>query len=402
MYQISLIIPVYNVEKYIGRCLDSVYAQKNVKLQVICVDDCSKDCSKEIIVKYKDKIPYLELYENDRNRGLAYTRNAGMEKVEGEYTFFLDSDDCLGENCLNGLYIYAKENNLDALTYNSVKISENDIKLDDDFYIRGCSYEIADGIQMLKEFMENGDLVRTAWGTMYRTAFLKEQGIAFINGIYHEDLPFTFEAMIKAKRVGCRDDMAYQYRQHEKSITHSQNYEKLIAGAIEGYKKIKRLIQVTGHTENFMEVSEKYLEGVRNLIVGEYLEQKMIGGEFSKSTEDYILEEQIFEKENAEYYFSEEDYKKIVQYPAVSLYGAGYIAKRVYWILKELTNIEYIFVTKGKSAPEYFFGRKVLEWDKGLAKQYPIIVAVTRKYQREVMDVFSAAGFTNYVLVNVD
>jgi len=100
---ISVIIPVYNVEKYLAECLESVISQDMGNIELVCVNDGSKDSSLDILKAYAEKDDRILIIEQG-NQGLSCARNAGIDRAGGEYILFLDSDDCLAEHALKGMY----------------------------------------------------------------------------------------------------------------------------------------------------------------------------------------------------------------------------------------------------------------------------------------------------------
>ena len=118
MIKVSVIIPMYNVEKYIGQCVESVCGQTLRELEVICIDDGSNDATAQVVESLREKDERVSLVVQ-RNQGVSASRNAGLKLARGEYISFLDSDDYLKENALEILYAEAKEKELDELFYNA-------------------------------------------------------------------------------------------------------------------------------------------------------------------------------------------------------------------------------------------------------------------------------------------
>ena len=110
MKKISVIVPIYNVEKYIKRCLDSILMQKYQNLELILINDGSTDNVEEIIKTYIEKYPNIIKYIKKENTGLSDTRNTGMEIATGDYIMFVDSDDYISQNLLNNLKPYMNKN----------------------------------------------------------------------------------------------------------------------------------------------------------------------------------------------------------------------------------------------------------------------------------------------------
>ena len=121
--KISIIVPVYNVGKYLKICLDSLVNQNfNLEYQIILVDDCSTDDSLKIIQNYSLKHKNIVLLKNDKNEGPGNTRNKGIKYAEGEYILFLDADDFISLDALSIIYDEAKKNNADVVAYNFAKV----------------------------------------------------------------------------------------------------------------------------------------------------------------------------------------------------------------------------------------------------------------------------------------
>ena len=122
---LTIILPCYNVEKYIGACLDSIYRQDiHVKeYEVICVDDCSKDSTKEIIRTYQKRYSNITLIEHTINQTAGGARNSGIEAAKGEYIWFVDPDDMLIDNVLASALKKCQDNQLDILMFNFKKVN---------------------------------------------------------------------------------------------------------------------------------------------------------------------------------------------------------------------------------------------------------------------------------------
>ena len=116
MIKVSVIIPVYNVEKYLEECLNSVISQTLKDVEIICVDDCSTDNSCLILDKYKDIDSRIILIRHDINRGLGPARNSGLAIANGEYILYIDSDDYISNDYVETLYVTAKKYNSDVVS----------------------------------------------------------------------------------------------------------------------------------------------------------------------------------------------------------------------------------------------------------------------------------------------
>ena len=226
--KISIIIPVYNVEKYIGQCLDSILNEKTVGLpiEVIVVNDGSPDNSMVIVEKYKS---YQQLITIDQeNKGLSLARNAGLSVARGEYVWFIDSDDWLEEGAINKvLDIISVENAPDTIStglvwsYVNEKMNRCDMQIDNDYYISGRDY--------LKKKYLHGAIQRF----IIRREMLMTNGISFYPNIKHEDGLFGKQIVYLSDKILVLSQPIYHYRQREEgsimsSITIRNAYDIII------------------------------------------------------------------------------------------------------------------------------------------------------------------------------
>nr|WP_288305907.1 glycosyltransferase family 2 protein [uncultured Romboutsia sp.] len=225
-FDISIIIPVYNVEDYITQCLDSVFNQNNINIQVIIVNDGSKDNSHKIIEKY------LNLYENivyiqQKNQGLSMARNNGLKYALGEYVMFLDSDDYIEDDSIYKIYNKSKENDVDVLIFGYRKFFDN---------IESKSFDVINNIfeenkiykgDIVAQRMLTGDIKGYCWDKLFKLEYINKCCLKFEPNIYIEDYFPVFKMIYKSKKIGFTKDIIYNYRQRENSISNSKN-EKLL------------------------------------------------------------------------------------------------------------------------------------------------------------------------------
>lgn len=213
---LSIVIPVYNVEKYVGRCLQSCLDQgvSFNDYEIIVVNDGSKDNSLSII-QGKASCSTNIIVINQENQGLSAARNTGLYSARGEYVWFVDSDDYIEENCLKKLF-----NKLDGVI-DILQIQHryvyDDSSLNQDMPI----YHI-DGVKSGKDVFINGGLLTPVPFSIYRTSFLKKNKLEFYRGIFHEDIEFTPRANYLAQNVASFDEICYNYLQKRSgSITNN-------------------------------------------------------------------------------------------------------------------------------------------------------------------------------------
>lgn len=225
--KISVIIPVYNVENYLEKCLDSVINQTLEEIEIICVNDGSTDNSLEILREYSLKDDRIKII-NTANHGLGAARNNGLKVATGEYVFFLDSDDWIKECALELLYNKAKTNNLEMLFYQLTNYIDYDNTLSTtDLYDHKCFND--KNLEKLDYFTINNfenhlfEVPVIAYSKLYKRAFIEENKFRFPEGINFEDNEFFYDAIFNCNRAGYLKKHLLYRRRHEDSITGSFN-----------------------------------------------------------------------------------------------------------------------------------------------------------------------------------
>lgn len=222
--KVSVIIPVYNVEKYLRECIDSVINNTLTDIEIICVDDGSTDNSSQILKEYAHKESRIVVIHKE-NGGLSSARNAGMDVAQGEYILFLDSDDYIEPRALEYLYAESKKDNLDQMFFgaksfydygNGIKNKYNNY---DSYYTRKAAYDgVMTGRKMFAIMSENAEYKPSACLQINKRVFLNENKIRFIEGIIYEDNPFTLECLSLSQRVRYENINLYNRRLRENSI----------------------------------------------------------------------------------------------------------------------------------------------------------------------------------------
>lgn len=210
MPKVSVIVPIYNVEKYLRRCLDSLVNQTLQDLEIILVNDGSTDESgkiaKEYAEKYSDKVKYLE----KENGGLSDARNFGMPYATGEYIAFLDSDDYIETNAYQEMYDKAKEDDADYVECDFIWEYPDKVKEDK-------KYSYSNKKEMLA-------FVRVvAWNKLIRRKILIDNNITFPKGLRYEDVEFTYKLIPHLSKISYVNKCFVHYTQRQNSIANVQN-----------------------------------------------------------------------------------------------------------------------------------------------------------------------------------
>ena len=217
---ISIVVPVYNVEKYIHECLESILNQSYKNIEVIIVNDGTLDNSiAKIEDLLKDKRTRLI---SQVNQGLSAARNTGIKAALGEYISFIDSDDKVKSSFIETLYDKANETNADIVR-GSFRNFDGNIP---EGWITDFNISPSRGTEALRYFLNN-NVSFVVWSSLYRTTFLRENRLEFTEGILLEDGDFTTRSYINASVVATSDAPNYYYRVRPGSILTSNNAQRM-------------------------------------------------------------------------------------------------------------------------------------------------------------------------------
>ena len=203
--KLSVVIPVYNAEKYIRQCLDSILTKQKIALEVICVDDCSTDGTPAVLKEYQDKYENVTVIRNETNLYAGTCRNKGLMAAKGQYVHFLDSDDYVVDNVYEKLYTLAKENDLDWVKTTSEGFDdETGETIENPRYSMEKMYEgffgaFLDFQHFPKKFMDHMAVV--PWNGIYKRHFLLEKNIRFNSLFCVNDRSFFVDTCVKGERM---------------------------------------------------------------------------------------------------------------------------------------------------------------------------------------------------------
>lgn len=261
---VAVIIPAYNVEKWIGECLHSVVSQKVPFSEVIIIDDGSQDDTLSICKKYAMEYPYISIIEQ-RNNGQGYARNIGIRSVTSDYFIFLDADDLLSENAHSYINQHLTED-VDAVYYNGTGFGEAMQKSQERDYIRKgrYSYMIMKGQDFFLETYP-WDYKPVVWLTCYKTEFVKKNEILFPEHVVYEDNYFAFRFMMTANKVIHIDKELYIRRYRYGSTMLSSMSDKKICDLIFVFRGIWKF-SLTANLEKKYYVRQYLLDTLQQLI----------------------------------------------------------------------------------------------------------------------------------------
>lgn len=242
--KLSIIIPVYNVEKYIKKCLDSIKEQTMKDFEIIIVNDGAEDNSEEIIKKYQIQNESLKIrYFKKENGGLASARNYGVKHAKGNYISFIDPDDYLEPNTFECLNKYMVEG-IDLIKFKLKLVDKEGKNIKK---VNGPVFDKCSGEEAYKILCINDEFMDPACIYLYRREFFIKNKFQY-RLRYHEDFGLTSLIMVKAKTCASVDCYGYNYLQTENSLTRDTNY----------LKNKERANNMLDHYDYMINVIDKY------------------------------------------------------------------------------------------------------------------------------------------------
>lgn len=273
---LSIIIPVYNTEKYVADCLESVIQVVDVPYEIICVNDGSSDGSLSILEEYAKRYEYIRVI-TQVNAGLSVARNTGVLNVKGKYIIFLDSDDMLTKGALNELCNRLQADSPQVLVYDAECIYENEYlrktQFKDEYYRRKKAYgSNRVGQELFCEMIEANDYCDSACLLAIEREWLLETGLLFKKDMIYEDCLFTFWCYMLAKKISHINKGLMVYRIREKSIMQSRPTFKYVDSRLEIYCEILKYLMEHECSDRLQNAIEKFAEFISSNLNLKYAE----------------------------------------------------------------------------------------------------------------------------------
>ncbi len=246
--KISVIVPVYNVEKYLSECLDSIVNQTLKNIEIICLNDGSTDNSLSILQKYASKDKRIKIIDKE-NEGLGYTRKVGLDIAKGKYVLFCDSDDYYAElTAFEELYNYIEKMKVDVVIFESIRFDKN----------KGFCIEERDLFnapqKKIFSYLDMNDILffrAYAWRKIYSKEFLDSyDDWFFLKHIIYEDIPFHFQITIRS-RMSYINKKFYVYRMRENSLGHILN-DKAICDRCKIFEEVYKILKEKVNSLDFL------------------------------------------------------------------------------------------------------------------------------------------------------
>lgn len=427
MIKISVIVPVYNVEKYLRECLDSIISQTLKDIEIICVNDGSTDNSLQILEEYAKKDNRI-LVVSKQNTGYGNTMNIGIDKARGKYINFVESDDFVDSNMLEELYNLAEEKGLEVVKTDSrcfvdvegvhVFTARNVLgKEDEDLYGK---------ILSSRETLDSFKGYVYTWAGIYRRDFIEKYHIRHNEspGASYQDNGFWFQTNMYAERLLFHNKAYYNLRRdNPNSSIHSKEkvfcicdeYDfidhKIAEAALPDKHRlfeVGMLWRIKNYIGMYDRIGEQYRQDY-----WERVQKDILNGFYNGYVNPVLLSEKEW---RYIYYISTNQIPLHIDQICISkvakkrldlceniyLYGAGQVASGVYRILD---NANYASKIKGvivtQKTEDYFNGIKVYQIDdKSLSVDDLVIISAGNKNQDAIRNILNGRFFTNYIDVD--
>lgn len=398
MTKVSVIVPVYNVQDYLAECLDSILKQTYTDLEILGIDDCSTDGSRAILMEYAQKDSRIKILENKTNRGQAYARNVGLSHATGEYVLFVDSDDMICSDLLEKCMEVNRDSDMVCFDYKQVMGSETDVKQD--------RYQMDDGLYDGRDFWTEAvykeSIIIAPWSKLYRRKFLMDNHITFYNGIIYEDILFSFQCYVKARKIYSLNEKLYTYRVRAQSTMRIRIAEKHIGSYVICICELMKWYLQEEFDQKTGAAIEEYIRKVCREYISVYRGWSKRGQKL-KLLEDkpvylkvYSTFSELCIKSGKVLALNHRQIEEIARYQYVILYGAGDIARSVVEILDYYDIPLYgIAVTSLKGNRKSIWGNPVRELAEyhAIKDQCLVIIGTTRKYYYEIREQLLTQGF---------
>lgn len=411
---ISVIIPVYNTEKYLQECLLSVLEQTEKNIEVICVNDGSTDNSLDILEEVSSIDARVKVVDQS-HCGQAYSRNAAFLLAKGENIIYLDSDDMFRTNAFEELLFFSKKYSADIVYFDAECLFEENIEYNrekEEYYWRRKSYGLRTGKEIFTHSIMEERFTDSACLMMIKREWLIKQNIRFYDGILYEDSIFSIQCMMKAQKVYHINRKYYIYRIRERSTMTSDPYRaENLYGRVIGLQHFLKIYKNE-------ELEDLQREAFVKWIVGIIWNIKVIGQNISDAELDrfYLMPQTKYLK--LELALGEIPWERVsrrVEHRRnqarlereknIVIYGAGIRGKRLleyFYLIDDAVRVKEFVVTAQRGQPDIIRGVKVKSRDKGyhMNKEDFIIISFRGDEAIDLKDELEQEGYANVLILD--
>lgn len=405
--KISIIIPIYNMERYLPECLNSVLRQSIREIEIICINDGSTDGTNHILAEYASRYHSIRVL-NQENKGVGVSRNRGIEVANGEYIAFMDPDDFYpSEDILEYLYNKACKHSVNICGGSFAKYTNGELT----GYRKGKLAFEEDSLVQYKDYQCHMGYTRF----IYKTEFLIGNKLKFPQYIRFQDPVFMVKTFVKAEKFYAVDKIVYAYRYVHNNRKNIVLSDELILGLLKGCKEILEISLINNLDELYCTMVDSltinYWGIICKCIFNNNKEAKKIINELERLinkknisklvdfSENYILSQmKICEAEEVKFI------KNILKYKKIIIYGAGRVGHIVYEYLKTVNDIEIInFAVSDMVKKEELVDNVVIKSIYDLfmySEEALIILAACSNFHAEMLKILNELNFKNIYIID--
>lgn len=399
--KVSVIIPVYGVEKWLDACLESVLGQEGVELEAVCVDDCSPDRCPQMLDEWARRDPRVRVLHLERNGGQGIARNRGMAVARGEYVYFLDSDDMVAPGALAHLVRVSDEERLDGVFFDMQCVFDTPEMR----RLAGTHGEraygthptgVVSGMELYRSLVRSRDWICYPQRWLWRRSFLEQSDVTFPAEYRHEDEFFSFKAVLEASRVIYLRERYFLRRYREGSVMTSRQDSLSLVSYLSCYVHMLDYLHSRGLD---MEEAHQELARISYHMERIYVELTDRGEDAYAAARDTWLEPllPVIEEELRGIRHSAAMGPKalaaIRESDTVYLYGAGIVARNVHEALcREKLAYDAFVVTSMEANSRAYLGHRVMSLDEAPlpAPGAVVIVSVSERAREEIEGLLDA------------
>ena len=399
MPKVSIIVPVYNSEKYLRKCLDSLTCQTLKDIEILCVDGCSTDSSLQILQEYTQKDPRVKVIQESENRGLSTGRNTGIKNADGEYIQFVDSDDWIEPDTVELLYKTATNAQLDIVKF----LIKNAGKETFDALTAGYVFP---GMELLARIVCQPYCAIGVWSLFLNRKFMERNHLQFVPDMRAaEDSLFTFQAFMAAQRCMCINERKYVYVKREDSLSSRIMSDEAMYWVLYAIREILKTDAADCVMQDYQQTKFAYLDtyytGIKRLTDSrlEIPNMSQWEPEIQKIYQIFFSgrgwPDNLIDREKLS--LSKES---IHNADRIYIFGAGNAAQRLIQILYQAkVEISGIIVSDTSKNRKTVYGYRVYSVDEVDPEGRPLILSAVKGEHDEIGILLREHGFNNIVCV---
>lgn len=406
MFFLSFIIPMYNRETLIGRCLDSILDQKADDVEIICIDDASTDNTRKVVEEYQNKYSNIKMIVNEKNCGQAYARNRGMEKAKGQYIWFVDSDDYIINDAIARLRSCCNREEIDVICFDMLKFSDKG-ETSDTIPIAEAG-KIISGQELFVAFSKVNSVKASVCRQIYSSTYLKNVELKFTVGYIAEDAFFDLKSLVMAPKAMYIKQAFYVSQISINSTCKYAKEKDYFKGIFMAYCDIwqfwqsyKWPKQVSEHLVGYMMTRHRYASRYYHPKIRKEIDTWV---EEQNETVNYLY--LLFKEQNRGYYIkeiSEEQCQQIENSNDVYVFGAGRIAYEMAVVLNQMEKeiLAYIVSDYTSENPKAIYGVPVIKIGdlENIDKDALVIVATLPRYYDGITNTLRKYGISNILKI---